>query len=317
MVRVLSDSEVEALVSFDELLRAVSEAFKSLSANEIAMPPRGKVTVEGRGDLLLMPCLAPSLGIFTLKVISIYPRNPERGLPTTSAVIMAFDPDDGVPKLVAEARALTALRTAAATALSIKYLARPESSNLGLIGCGYQARWQLLLANHVMRPEGIKVYDVLKERAESLAQEALRRTGKSVEVCTSARELVEDSDVVITATTSRSPVVKKEWVNPGTHIAAIGSYLPEVAELDPQLVASAKVVVDHIEAAKEEAGDIIQAVRLGLMRWEDIYGEIGEIIAGLKPGRLSDDEVTVFKTVGTAAQDAAVASILLSKTATR
>jgi len=310
---VLSDDDVESLISTDELLRSVAEAFKELSLGRVLMPQRSRIEVAPKGDILLMPCLAPSLNVFSLKIVSVYPGNIKKGLPTTNAVVVIVDPENGVPSIVAEARALTGLRTAAATALSIKYLARRDASRLGIIGCGYQARWQLIISNQVMRPERISVYDLLSERAERFAEEMSAKIGVKVTPLASAEELVKSCDVIITATTSRAPVVLKDWVRQGTHISAIGSYTPEMAELDPRLVASAKVVVDFLSAAKEEAGDLIQAVRASLMGWENVHAEIGEVIAGLKPGRVDRDEVTVFKTVGTAAQDAAVASILLSK----
>ncbi|MEM0381182.1 MAG: ornithine cyclodeaminase family protein [Nitrososphaerota archaeon] len=313
MVKILTDRDVEALVSVDELLSAISEAFRALSLGEVLMPPRSRIGVSGAGDILLMPCLAPSLKVFSLKIVSVYPGNLEKGLPTTNAVVVAVDPENGIPRLVAEARALTGLRTAAATALSVKHLARSDSKNLGIIGCGYQARWQLLITSQVMRPQRVYAFDMYRDRAEKFAEEMGGRIGGKVELCYTPEELVKSCDIIITATTSKTPVVRKEWVRPGTHISAIGAYTPEMAEIDPSLLASSKVVVDSLAAAKEEAGEIIQAVMAGLMRWEDVYAEIGEIIAGRKPGRLSWEEVTVFKTVGTAAQDAAVASILLSK----
>ncbi|MCS7145565.1 MAG: ornithine cyclodeaminase family protein [Nitrososphaerota archaeon] len=316
-MKILSESEVEALVSVEELFDKVAEAFKTLSLGELLMPPRERIRVEGFGDILLMPCLAQSLGVFSLKVVSVYPRNIELGLPTTNAAVLVVNPENGVPELVAEAKALTGLRTAAATALSVRYLARRDASRLGIIGCGYQAGWQLKITSRVMKTEQILVHDLYRERAERLADEFRARTGIDVRVCLNAQELVEACDVIITATTSKTPVVWKDWVRPGTHISAIGAYTPEMAEIDPRVLASAKLVVDSLKAAREEAGDIIQAVNAGLIRWDNVYGEIGEIIAGRKPGRLREDEVTVFKTVGTAAQDAAVASILLSKTRSR
>jgi len=316
MVRSLGEEDVESLVGLEELLGSVAEAFKALSAGELFTPPRLRIPVEGFGDILLMPCLAPRLGVFSLKVVTVYPGNTVRGLPTTNAVVVAVDPRDGVPRLIAEARALTGLRTAAATALSVRHLARREAAILGIIGCGYQARWQLDITSRVMRPERILLHDIVRERAEGLASWGRERTDGKIEVASTARQLASASDVIITATTSKTPVLLSEWVRPGTHISAIGAYTPEMAEIDPRLVAAAKVVVDSMAAAKEEAGDIIQAVRMGLMRWEDVHGEIGEVLAGKKPGRVGPEEITLFKTVGTAAQDAAVASILLSKTPT-
>ena len=133
----------------------------------------------------------------------------------------------------------------------------------------------------------------------------------------SPEPLVRSSDIVITVTTSKTPVVRKEWVKPGTHISAIGAYTPEMSEIEASLVAQAKVVVDSREAAKEEAGDIIQAVKAGLMGWDYVYAEIGEIVVGKKPGRVNEEEITLFKSVGLAVQDAAAARVLLSHLKTR
>jgi alanine dehydrogenase len=317
VIKYLTDDEVASLVGIEELLDAVAEGFRALSMEEVVMPMRSRFHVEKEaGDILLMPCLAPSLDVFSLKVVSVFPRNLERGIPTLNAVVVILDPSTGVPKIVADGKALTGLRTAAASALSIIHLAKKDASRLGLIGCGQQGRWQLQVCQKVMKPEKVQVYDIDGARARSFVAEMTRRLGIDIYTADSAERLARTCDVIITATTSRTPVVMKEWVSPGTHISAIGAYTPEMAEIDPRLVAASKVVVDQMEAAMGEAGDIIQAVKGGLMSWSDIYGEIGEIIAGKKRGRVADEEITIFKTVGTAVQDAAVASILLSKVET-
>jgi ornithine cyclodeaminase/alanine dehydrogenase-like protein (mu-crystallin family) len=227
--------------------------------------------------------------------------------------MLISDPRTGEPKILAEARAATGMRTGAASAVSIKHLARRDSEELGIIGCGYQARWQLRAAVEVMRCTVVRAYDIIRQRAEEFAAEMSRELGLDVKVTETVEELVRRSDVVITATTSKTPFVKREWVRPGTHFSAIGAFTPDMAELSADLVASSKVYVDSLEAAKEEAGDVIQAVAKGLMRWEDVKGEIGEVVAGLKKGREGEEEVTVFKSVGIAVQDAAVASLLLRR----
>jgi ornithine cyclodeaminase/alanine dehydrogenase-like protein (mu-crystallin family) len=205
------------------------------------------------------------------------------------------------------------MRTGAATAVSIKHLARRDSEELGIVGCGYQARWQLRAAVEVMRFTAVRAHSRTRQRAEEFAAEMSRELGLDVKVTETVEELVRRSDVVITATTSKTPFVRREWARPGTHFSAIGAFTPDMAELSADLVASSKVYVDSLEAAKEEAGDVIQAVARGLMRWEDVKGEIGEVMAGLKKGREGEEEVTVFKSVGIAAQDAAVASLLLRR----
>jgi alanine dehydrogenase len=268
---------------------------------------------EHNGTILLMPCQVPELEVYSVKYVTVYPDNPSRGLPTIFAAMLISDPRTGEPKILAEARAATGMRTGAATAVSIKYLARRDSEELGIIGCGYQARWQLRAAVEVMRCTVVRAYDIVRQRAEEFAAEMSRELGLDVKVTETLEELVRRSDVVITATTSKTPFVRREWVRPGTHFSAIGAFTPDMAELSADLVASSKVYVDSLEAAKEEAGDVIQAVAKGLMRWEDVKGEIGEVVAGLKKGREGEEEVTVFKSVGIAVQDAAVASLLLKR----
>jgi alanine dehydrogenase len=260
-----------------------------------------------------MPCQVPELEVYSVKYVTVYPDNPSRGLPTIFAAMLISDPRTGEPKILAEARAATGMRTGAASAVSIKYLARRDSEELGIIGCGYQARWQLRAAVEVMRCTVVRAYSRTRQRAEEFAAEMSREMGLDVKVTETVDELVRRSDVVITATTSKTPFVKREWVRPGTHFSAIGAFTPDMAELSADLVASSKVYVDSLEAAKEEAGDVIQAVAKGLMRWEDVKGEIGEVVAGLKKGREGEEEVTVFKSVGIAVQDAAVASLLLRR----
>lgn len=308
-MKILSDADVEKLVDPVKVVEAVERAYVLYSSGRVVMPVRSRVQARD-GDVLMMPCLVPDMKIFSLKLVTVYPGNVDKGIPTINATVIVLDAETGVPKIVAEARALTGLRTAAATAVSIKHLAPKHFTKVGIIGTGYQARWQLrvVAANH----PGSKfmAYDVDRRRLDEFVAE-MGRMGYDVKAAASAEDLVKWSDVVVTVTTSKTPVVFNGWVKPGTHISAIGGYTPEMVEIDPFLTARSKLVVDSREAVKEEAGDVLKPVELGLMKFEQIYAEIGEIAAGLKPGRENDDEVTVFKSVGLAVQDAAASKILL------
>jgi alanine dehydrogenase len=313
-MRFVTDEEVASALSMREVIEAVERGFALYSLRKVRMTQRVRTDVpEHNGTILLMPCQVPELEVYSVKYVTVYPDNPSRGLPTIFAAMLISDPRTGEPKILAEARAATGMRTGAATAVSIKYLARRDSEELGIIGCGYQARWQLRAAVEVMRCTVVRAYSRTRQRAEEFAAEMSRELGLDVKVTETVDELVRRSDVVITATTSKTPFVRREWVRPGTHFSAIGAFTPDMAELSADLVASSKVYVDSLEAAKEEAGDVIQAVAKGLMRWEDVKGEIGEVVAGLKKGREGEEEVTVFKSVGIAVQDAAVASLLLRR----
>jgi len=313
-MRALTDEDVQRMLPIKDVIDVVEEGFRLFSLGKTVAPPRMRVPVERYGgDILLMPCLAPDLGIFTTKIVTVFPKNLSVGLPTIQAVLIGVNPENGAPYLVSEARALTGLRTGAATAISIKYLARKDSKTLGIVGCGYQARWQLLAATEVHNFEEIRIYDIDDSRMQNFKNSFKEIFGEKILSERSVDDLVRASDVRITATTSKVPFVKKRMVRPGTHISAIGAYTPEMAELEAELVADSKLVVDSREAALLEAGDIIQAIKRGLMTEEKIYAEIGEIIAGKKMGRTSSDEVTIFKSVGLSVQDAAAASLLARK----
>lgn len=310
-MKTLTDEDVERLLDIKEVIDVVEEGFRLFSLGKTTAPPRMNIHVRDHdGDVLLMPCLAPDLGIFSTKIVSVFPKNLSAGLPTIHAVLIAINPENGVPFLVTEAKVLTGMRTGAATAISIKYLARNDSKTLGIIGCGYQAKWQLLAATKMRDFEEIRIYDIDKSKMHDFKDRFREVFNEKIIPANSVEDLVRRSDVIITATTSKSPFVMKSMVNPGTHISAIGAYTPDMAEIESKLIAQSKLVVDSREAALLEAGDIIQAINHGLITKDDIYAEIGEIIAGKKRGRTSDEEITIFKSVGLSIQDAAVASLL-------
>ncbi|MCS7133259.1 MAG: ornithine cyclodeaminase family protein [Candidatus Caldarchaeum sp.] len=315
-MKILTDEEVAKIVDPVRVVEAVEKAYILYSLGRVVMPVRSKVEAHERGDILMMPCLVPEMNIFSLKLVTVYPKNLEKDLPTINATVIVLDAETGMPKIVAEARALTGLRTAAATAVSIKHLARKDFSKIGIIGTGYQARWQLRVTAANYPGTKFSVFDIDGRRMKEFVDE-MSREGFDVKQSSSAEEVVRNSDIVITVTTSKTPVISDGWVREGTHISAIGGYTPEMVEIDPKLTARSKLVVDSREAVKEEAGDVLKPVELGLMKFEDIYAEIGEVAAGLKPGRTDEKEVTVFKSVGLAVQDAAASKILLDYLMTR
>ena len=313
-MRFLTDGDVGELVKPREVVEAVEEAYRLYSTGRVVMPVRSRVEArEKGGDILMMPCYIPDMNIFSLKLVTVYPGNLQRGLPTINAVVIVLDAETGVAKLVAEARALTGLRTAAATAVSVKYLARRDSELVGIVGCGYQAVWQTRVLADMLKGVKFLAYDIDGERMKAFVKQVAGE-GIDIQAAGSAEDLVRKSDIVVTVTTSKTPVIFDSWVRDGTHISAIGGYTPEMVEIDPRLTARAKLVVDSREAVKEEAGDILQPIKMGLMTFNHIHAEIGEVVAGLKPGRENDREITLFKSVGLAVQDAAASKILLEKT---
>ncbi len=312
-VLVLGRRDLEKAVSMREAIEAVERAFLALYRREVRQPLRSIVEAAG-GYVLNMPCYYPAAKSFTVKTVSVFERNPERGLPTIFATVLLIDPESGMPLAVMEGGYLTALRTGAATGVATKYLAREDSEVLAIVGAGFQASFQ---AKAVMEVRGIRralIYDISVERSEKLAEE-LRRLGVEAKAAGSCREAVEQADIVVLATTAKEPAISGDWVKPGAHLNSIGWMGADARELDTKTVLMSKLVVDSREAVLAESGDIIIPIREGVMSKEHIYAEIGEIIAGEKPGRVSESEITLWKSVGQAVQDAAVARLAYEKAA--
>jgi len=312
-VLVLSRRDLEKAVSMREAIEAVEKAFLALYRGEVKQPLRSIVEAAG-GYVLNMPCYYPAAKSFTVKTVSVFEENLRRGLPTIFATVLLIDPETGMPLAVMEGGYLTALRTGAATGVATKYLAREDSEVLAIVGAGFQAPFQ---AKAVMEVRGIRrvlIYDISRERSEGLAEE-LRRLGVEARAAGSCREAVEQADVVVLATTAREPAISGDWVKPGTHLNSIGWMGTDARELDTKTVLMSKLVVDSREAVLAESGDILIPIREGAMSEEHIYAEIGEVIAGEKPGRESEREVTLWKSVGQAVQDAAVAKLAYERAA--
>jgi len=310
----LSERDVEKILNIGEVIEVVEEAFKALYHGKVVLPLRTRISSKkDGGDILSMPCIVEDFNIYTNKIVSVYPKNIGKGLPTIHAVIVAVDASNGIPIGLIEAGYLTALRTGAISGVATKYLSIKDAEVLAIIGCGFQARTQALGVSEVREIKKIYAYDIVTERAEKFAEEMSRKLGVEIEVVNTAREAVEKAEIICTATTSNVPVLKREWLKLGVHINAIGAYTPDMREIDTETILSAKVVVDMKEAALSEAGDIIIPIKEGRYSEDKIYAELGEIVSRAKPGRTSDEEITVFKSVGLALQDNAAVYALLKK----
>ncbi len=308
----MDDGRVASLLDMREVIDSVEKAMAALSSGRAYMPQRTHIHTS-LGDILTMNALVEELGVHTTKIVSVYPGNPEKGLPTINAVIVALDSSTGTPIALMDAGTLTAVRTGAASAVATKYLSSKNAETLAMIGCGVQARYQAYAISLVRHLRKIKVYCRRRWRAEKYAEEVGGRLGVDVEVSDSPREALKNAEIIVTATTSKAPVIRREWVGEGAHINAIGSYRPDARELDTETIIDGKVVVDFREAALSEAGDIIIPIREGRYSPDKIYAELGEIILGAKPGRTREDEITIFKSVGLAVQDAAAAYVVLRR----
>jgi alanine dehydrogenase len=287
-----------------EAFRSVEEIFRLHGLGECAMPPKVYLNFK-RGDLRCMPAYAEALGFASVKNVNVHPGN--RDIPTVMATLTLFDPDTGFPLAIMDATYLTAMRTGAAGGVAAKHLAREDARVAAFVGAGAQAHTQLealLLARPGVAE--IRVADLNAESAAALARQG-ERLGISVcHLASSAREAVRGADVVVTTTPSRGPVVSADDVAPGAHINAIGADAKGKQELDPALLKRARLVVDSWEQAAH-SGEINVPLSQGLIDREDIDAELGEIVAGAKPGRETAEQITVFDSTGLAVQDLACA----------
>lgn len=300
-----------------EAIDIVEEAFVQLSAGQAIVPARTPIPVAPHGGtILFMPAYLTVSDALGVKIVSVFPGNLALGRPTIAAVVVVNDAATGEPRAVLDGAYLTALRTGAASGVATRWLARPESETVAIFGAGVQGRTQLEAVCTVRPIRRAWVFDVDPESARRFASEMGQRGGRipaDIRVASSPTEAARQADVLCAATTSRTPVVADADLKPGVHINGIGSFTPEMREIEEATVRRARVVVDSREAAWAEAGELIIPRQKGLIAESDVYAELGEIAAGRKEGRADVAQVTFFKAVGNAVQDVSVASHVLKR----
>jgi alanine dehydrogenase len=290
----LDEAAVEKLLRMEEVIPAMERALSDFSSGKVVQPVRTMLPVdEHQGFLGLMPAYTgAALGT---KLVAFYPRNTE--VPTHHATILLFKPETGEPLATMDGRLITEVRTAAVSAVATQHLASSDASVLAIIGSGVQAHSHLEALRLVRNFLEVRVWS--PRRAAAFAKE------HGVRAATSAEEAVRGADVVVTATTSPTPVLSGGWLAPGTHINAVGAPRPDWRELDDEVLERSRVYVDSREAALKESGDVIAA--------GEIFAEIGEVVSGAKPGRRSAEEITLFKSLGLAVEDVATAELVYLK----
>jgi len=319
-LRLFSAADVGRALPMADAIAAVKAAYVQLSAGRAQAPLRAHLAVAGGDSTLVMPFYVPAAGgandnnaagALGLKLVSVFNSNPPRGLPLIHALVLALDAATGAPLALIEGGSLTAIRTGAASGAATDVLARPDARTLALFGSGVQARRQLEAVCAVRPIERVRVYSLAG--AEALAAEMAGRgpIPADITVVASPREALAGADIVCAATTSRTPVFAGRDLTPGTHVNGIGSFTPEMQEIDAETVQRARVVIDSRAAALAEAGDLIIPLRDGVVTLEHVSDEIGEVLAGQRPGRTSAEQITFFKSVGVAVQDAAAAALVV------
>jgi ornithine cyclodeaminase len=314
---ILDRAQTEALLDPDELRGAVATAMAELSAGRASMPARIAARVEERGGLVAaMPAYLPGLPALAVKLVSVFPGNAGTGTPTHQALVLVFDRDTGSPLAMLDGTSITAARTAAASALATELLARPDSRVLAVLGTGVQARAHLVAVTRVRAFTEVRVAGRNPDRAESLAREMSVSLGLPITVAPDIAAACAGADVICATTHAGEPVVRRELVPAGCHVTSVG-YNLDGREVDGRTVADALLVVESRDAvlAPLPAGapDIRAAIDEGLIGPEHIHAELGELVSGTRPGRSSADQITLYKSVGVAVQDAAAAALVLRR----
>jgi alanine dehydrogenase len=311
-IRILSGTQVRQSLSMRGAIDAMRSAFGQLSAGEAVVPLRAAVESES-GITLVMPALLRRSGDLAIKIVSVYPDNAKRNLPLIQGVVTAMDAETGAPTGLIDGAALTALRTGAASGLATELLALQGIHSVALFGAGIQARTQLEAVCTARAIESVAVFDKFPEAAERLARE-MAGTGPmpdDIRVATSPTDALAEATIVACATTSVDPVFDGNDLVPGMHVNGVGSWQPTTREFDETTIRRGKLFVDQREAAWEEAGELIMARDAGIITESHVHAELGELVNNTRTGRESKEEITLFKSVGVGAQDAAVATAIL------
>jgi alanine dehydrogenase len=308
---VLSEKQVQSLIDIQELIAALEQAHIQYSTGKAVMPVRLVVPLpQIRGRITSMPGYLNADKALGMKVVTYFSDNPKQSLPAILGTVMLFSAETGKIIAVMDGSSITAIRTACASAMATKVLSNAETPVLGILGAGVQARAHIRALCRVRKIGKIKLYSPSGVSAAAVKQDLETEIGAAIEIARSAEQTVRDSDLIVTATTSNTPVLSHEWLKPGAHINAVGSHRPDQREIDGPTVARAKVVVDSREAIMAECGDILLAIKEDSISESHIHGEIGDILAGTKPARTSTDEITLYKSVGIAIQDVATANLV-------
>ena len=293
-----------------DYVSTIEKVFRLYGEGKVQMPPKVYLSFD-KGDLRCMPAYIPSMKIAGIKNVSVHPDN--KDMPTVMATIILVDPDTGFPMAIMDGTHITNMRTGAAGGVAAKYLSREDSRVAASIGAGVQARTQVE-ALLITRPRISKVivHSLNEASMKNFAQDVSAKYGLDVECAASVKDAVRDADIVNTTTPVRTPIVKAEYIYKGTHINAIGADAQGKQELDPDILKQARIVIDNWEQASS-SGEINVALSKGIITQEDIYGDIGEIVTGKKPGRESLEQITVFDSTGLAIQDISAASEIYRK----
>jgi alanine dehydrogenase len=317
--RLLTEADVKSVLTMDDLIETMGSALQAFSTGRVTQPVRTVIPIHGDHAFFgLMPALAQSPAALGAKLVTVFGSNASRGLPSHLASIVLLDPETGALQALLDGRYITEARTAAVSAVSSRLLARKTAKSLAIIGSGVQARSHLEALSRVHTLRQVTVWSPNKLRRDAFAEEAKTATGSdpntnrgqtpTITAVDHAGEAVVGADVIVLVTSSPTPVIEDGWVKPGAHVISVGACRPTQREMDPALVARARLFVDSRTAALVESGDVVLGIQEGRFAADHIVAEIGELAAGAI-GRRSDTEVTIFKSLGLAVEDVTAAEL--------
>lgn len=314
-ILILSSRQVKQLLSLVDCIELMSDALSALGRDEVYQPLRTIVRPpNARGLLGLMPAYRSGEGgAFGLKAICVFPDNPSQGKDAHQGAVTLFSRETGELLALMNASEITAIRTAAVSAVATRLLAREDAHELAIVGAGVQARTHLTALACVRSIKRVRVVARNLDHAQRFVDEMQPNFPFPIEAVQKNEDAVRGADLIVTATSSLEPVINRDWISPGAHINAIGTHSPSSREIDGATMAAARIFVDRRESALNESGDYLLAAKDGLVTPESIVGEIGELLIGKKSGRASDTEITLFKSLGLAIEDVACAEYLHRK----
>jgi alanine dehydrogenase len=315
-VLLLSEQEVADLLRMDEVLEVVELAFREHALGHTQMPAKSYVQFwQHHGDMRTMPAYLERLDICAVKIVTVHPNNPkDHGLPTVMGTIILVEPKTGKPLAVMGGGNITAMRTGAAGGIAAKYLANKNSKVAGFVGSGVQARTQFAALFLVFSGlSEVRVWDMRQDAAVGFANE-IRAEHPQLNVVAQndAQQTITGADIVVTTTPATKPVVRNDWVSLGTHLNCIGADAPGKEEVEPSVLKRSRIVVDNWEQASH-SGEINVPLSHGLISKSNLWAELGEVVAGVRPGRMGPQEITLFDSTGLAIQDAVTAELVYRK----
>ena len=312
--RLLTEQQVHSLLPMPDLIAAMESALAKFSAREVLQPVRSVLTVgPTKAYFGLMPAYVPTPASLGAKLVTVFGENHKRDLPSHLATILLLDPETGALQAIMDGRYITEARTAAVSAVSTRFLAKPDASTLAIIGSGVQARSHLEAYHLVRQLKEVRIWSPKQRSREQFVDDMSAHVPVPIVAATTAEAAVSGADLIVLVTSSPTPVIEDQWVSNGAHVVCVGACRPNQQEMPPGLVARSRLYVDSKAAAVVESGDVVMNIAAKLFDESHIRGEIGELVLGRIEGRRSAGEITVFKSLGMAVEDVVAADLVFRR----